>query len=357
MISKRILKNKQQKYNHYKDELLGEMYKLHGKQIEDPTKELHTNITVPQNVDLVELGEPDDIKGKYIVSGARKLCVLGVIKYHQINHNLFEDSRLHPEDQKSLEKLHYLVEHNLPVKKRLLFEQVPELFRFEINKLQYEDKLLYNTNEKGYVRADGTIYEVDQTYNKKMLLSHQDSFFNKIMTMEHYLLEQSIDIYHTYNSKINDYLLRNNYAGFQDYFNQLKVMDKDKMMPWEKGFMDELAELRGIKEDIQTLLMKKYIEDEKRIEVDEWIRTPEVKEHILKEIAYMRKYQTIDILDTMLIPTAPATGPSFEERLRLATGGKIDDFIEEERTEFKKLADSRTPSPRRDLDKKDDDLI
>lgn len=216
---------------------------------------------------------------------------------------------------------------------------------------------MYNTNEKGYLRADGTIYEIDQIYNKKMLLETQDSFFNKIMTMEHYLLEQSIDIYQTYHSKISDYLLRNNYADFQDYFNQLKVMDKEKLMPWEKSFMDELTELNGIKEDIETLRAKKYVEDENSIEVDEWIRTPEVREYVMKEVAYMKKYQTINILDTILIPTPPATGPSFEERLRLSTGGKIDDFIEEERVAFKKLADSRTPSPITDVNIKDDNLI
>jgi len=81
-----------------------------------------------------------DLKKKIIVEGIKKISVLGVIKLHQIRHSVFAEVRLHPEAMKSLEILHYHVEHNLPVEKELLFKMVPELFVREINKLDWRDR-------------------------------------------------------------------------------------------------------------------------------------------------------------------------------------------------------------------------
>jgi hypothetical protein len=46
--------------------------------------------------------------------------VLGVIKYHQIRQNLFEEVSLHPEVMKGLEVLHFHVENNLPIEKEVI---------------------------------------------------------------------------------------------------------------------------------------------------------------------------------------------------------------------------------------------
>ena len=44
---------------------------------------------------------------------------MGMIKYHQIRQNLFEEVSLHPEVLKGLEVLHYHVENNFPVEKEV----------------------------------------------------------------------------------------------------------------------------------------------------------------------------------------------------------------------------------------------
>lgn len=89
----------------------------------------------------------------------------------------------------------------------------------------------------------------------------------------------------------------------------------------------------------------------------EWIRTPHIREKFMRDLEYMMKHNVIDIRDTILIPPPPNEGPSFDERLRIATKGKIDDFLEDERTAFKKLANERTPSKERDINEKDNNLI
>jgi hypothetical protein len=58
----------------------------------------------------------------------RKICILGMIKYHELRHHLFEEVSLHPEVKKDLEVLHYHVENNFPIEKELLFKLMPELY-------------------------------------------------------------------------------------------------------------------------------------------------------------------------------------------------------------------------------------
>ena len=90
---------------------------------------------------------------------------MGMIKYHQIRQNLFEEVSLHPEVLKNLEILHYQIENNYPVEKevislvltllQLLFKMMPELFYHEINKLDYKDRLRFKKPRISYSRADG----------------------------------------------------------------------------------------------------------------------------------------------------------------------------------------------------------
>jgi len=130
---------------------------------------------------------------------------LGVVKYHQINHNLFEDSRLHPETQKQLERLHYLIEHNLPIEKEMLYRLVPEVFQHEINRLQEEDKMLFEMEKNKYLRADGTVYEIDEFYNTQEFDIYENLELKQLRNMELYHHNQVFDMYCLYKGKpIND---------------------------------------------------------------------------------------------------------------------------------------------------------
>ena len=356
-ISKEFEK-KFQDYDKEKRKILEEIYKKgEDKLIEEGDRIRKNMIAAGKIDDIVEIGDQSDIKSKYLISGIRKMCILGVIKYHQINHNLFDDSKLHPETQKELERLHYLVENNFPVEKEMLFKMVPELFRFEINKLGAKERILFDSKKKGFIRADGEVYQVDTDYNQENFLQSQDQMIDKIMTMEHYLLEQSIDIFKLYKERIGDYLIKNNYPGFTLYFQQLEVMDKDKMLDWEKEFMNEVYQLRGIKEDIHALKNRYSDIQEKTLILPDWMRSERLKQKFIADHEYMQKYMFIDIRDTLLIPPPPNRGPSFEERLRIATGGKIDEFIKADRDEFKRLANERTPIHPKSINDKDDNLI
>ena len=149
--------------------------------------------------DLVaEFDKDTDLKTKIIIDGIHKVSVLGVIKYHQIRHALFEEVSIHPEIMKGLEILHYHVENNLPVEKELVFKLVPELFVHEINKLGFAERKRFKKPRISYTRADGEFLEVDDVSDQMIADSEAEILFEKSMSMEMYLLEQTSDVYKMY---------------------------------------------------------------------------------------------------------------------------------------------------------------
>jgi hypothetical protein len=152
---------------------------------------------------------------------------------------------LHPEILKNLEILHYHTENNLPIEKEMVFKLMPELFVHEINKLDYKDQVRFKKPRISYTRADGENLEVDAAY-KEIGSTEQDKLFEKTMSMEMYLLEQTSDVYKLYYDKLSDEVLYGGHIGLGEYLMQLEVMDEDKRKDWEKRLYSEIQELRLI---------------------------------------------------------------------------------------------------------------
>ena len=187
-----------------------------------------------------------------LVQGIHKVCVMGVIKYHQIRQELFEEVSLHPEVLKDLEVLHYHVENNYPVEKELVFKVVPELYTHEINKLGFADRLRFKKPRISYARADGEQLEVDVNYNR-MKESELEKLMDKSMQMEMYLLEQTSDVYKMYYDKMRDEVRYGGHVTLREYMIQLDVMDTENMKPWERRMWSEVRELRQINSDVRAL--------------------------------------------------------------------------------------------------------
>lgn len=202
---------------------------------------------------LIERFDKDkDLKEKVILTGVKKICVLGMIKYHQISQNLFEEVSLHPEVIKNLEVLHYHAENNFPVEKELIFKMVPELFVHEINRLDARDRERFRKPRISYTRADGDQIEVDAK-QAAIRATESDMLFEKTMTMEMYLLEQSADVFKLYEDKLKDEVLFGGHIGLAEYLMQLEVMDDENRKDWEKRLWSEVQELRMIQDDIKAL--------------------------------------------------------------------------------------------------------
>ena len=68
------------------------------------------------------------------------------------------------------------------------------------------------------------------------------------------------------------------------------------------------------------------IEYEEPIKVPEFILDERLREEMLQEMTYAEKYNTIDIRDSILIPTPRIREANFDERLREAMD--VDQMIE-----------------------------
>jgi len=73
---------------------------------------------------------------------------------------------LHPEIKKEMETCNFLLEHNLPVEKEMLFWLMPEMFRKEINKLNYENKQKFKFQRLEFFRSDTDTLDHDKFDSK-----------------------------------------------------------------------------------------------------------------------------------------------------------------------------------------------
>ena len=67
-----------------------------------------------------------------------------------------------------------------------------------------------------------------------------DMLFEKTMTMEMYLLEQSADVFKLYEDKLKDEVLFGGQIGLAEYLIQLEVMDDENRKDWEKRLWSEV---------------------------------------------------------------------------------------------------------------------
>ena len=88
-----------------------------------------------------------------------------------------------------------------------------------------------------------------------------------------------------------------------------------------------------------------------------WIKNESLAQRMITDIKYIDKYLTHDLRDLNLFGPPPNEGPSFEERLRIATGGKIDDFLEHEQQKFIKDANERKSYQDVSREEKDTSLL
>ena len=93
---------------------------------------------------------------------------------------------------------------------------VPELYLHEINRLDARDQARFKKPRISYTRADGEALEVDAKL-AQLRASELDRLFEKAMTMEMYLLEQSADVYKLYYDKLRDEVTYGGHIGLAEY--------------------------------------------------------------------------------------------------------------------------------------------
>jgi hypothetical protein len=174
------------------------------------------------------------------------------------------------------------------------------------------------------------------------------------MQMEMYLLEQTSDVYFMYHPDIAKEVREGGHANEWLYFVSLFAMDEENMKPFEKRLMSEVNQLRMIQDDISAM-RKRLVEKRDEVRVPEWIMDPYLREEVFQILTYNKKFNTVDIRDTFLIPAPRNLEPGFDERLREQID--VDRLVEESHQELAAYANQRIPLPAKTLDEKDNDLL
>lgn len=107
-----------------------------------------------------------------------------------------------------------------------------------------------------------------------------DRLFEKSLTMEMYLLEQTSDVFRLYQAHLRDEVLHGGHQGLAEYLIQLEVMDDVNRKDWEKRLWSEIQELRLIQEDIKALQLH-LDEKDNELVIPEFIIDPQIRAEAL----------------------------------------------------------------------------
>lgn len=150
-----------------------------------------------------------------------------------------------------------------------------------------------------------------------------------------YLYEQTMDLHSFYVDKIGEEVSKGGHIGMYEYLTLLEVMDEENMRDWEKRLMAEIRELRLINDDIRALQEHLRVK-KKEVRIPDWIRDPQLRQEYYQMMVYCEKYETVDIRDTLLLPTPATRGPDFDERLREVLD--VDQMIAADNEQLKLIA-------------------
>ena len=178
---------------------------------------------------------------------------------------------------------------------------MPELFRSEINKLDYEDRKQFFKPKWTWEMADGTYLGEGITGPEPMIEdTPQMQLINKMMHMNQYYFDQIKDFLQFYAPYFEKEVDAKGYKDLTYYFFQLEVMNVELRTPVERRIMMELEELKEIKEDIEALNRKVWIM-ETPCELPFEFENKEFAAQCIKMMKYINKYEVMDIEDVLYI--------------------------------------------------------
>jgi len=205
------------------------------------------------NMPSLSVKDIEEIKKKVIIKGIKKDLILGVLRYYIQTDRLFPELKLHPETKSLLEKINYGIEYNLPIEKEVLYKALPNMFGREIRKLNSELQHRFLQPKTEIAVINNPRLKNKHAHAISNRLPNDIKLKKKIFLMTMYHLDQCQEFFEFYN----DYLLERskafNYPNAMSYFEDLMIMDEDKLSEVEKKIVSEANSLIKIDADIHAL--------------------------------------------------------------------------------------------------------
>jgi len=315
-----------------------------------------------QELEVVDKELEELEPGYLLVTDLDKKLVLNAIAYYEFQMRNLQGVEMHPETMKSLEIVHYHVEHNLPVRRELLYEVVPELFESEIGELsQYERERILAKRPRLINRSDAIVRAVDEPPEEKTKgLDAFEEFKKQEMDFMEFVYAKAGE----FSMKHEDYLDSQITGGFgtiEAVLEHIENKAEDKRSEMEQQIFTDLQELRRINNDYADLIKlnrAKIFAKQREPDVPEFIKQSERLHKIWLEKWEEFMQYSFDIKDSILVPDNSANHESrlekvlYEQRLH-----DINDLIAQSQEEYKMRAADTEPHKPIDRSQKNTDLL
>jgi hypothetical protein len=101
-----------------------------SEEIQKVSKELDSIKSLKKELEAIEQKIEDLEPGYILLSGIDKKLVLNQITYYEFQYRILQGVVINPETLKSIETVHYHVEHNLPVRREVIFSHYSNIIAF-----------------------------------------------------------------------------------------------------------------------------------------------------------------------------------------------------------------------------------
>lgn len=179
---------------------------------------------------------------------------------------------------KAIEKVHYNVDHNIPIKRELLFEVCPELFEGEMETLEKieRDKILarrprLDSNESSVLR-------VIEKYDKHDALPKPLHPLEQIKVEEYEMRDFVYRKCGQFSQKWGMHIFQKKNQGYATVnliFENIEIKPEEKLTEEEKELKKDLQELKKINSDFAKfceLLKERAIVEQKKLQIPAFVK-------------------------------------------------------------------------------------
>jgi hypothetical protein len=268
---------------------------------------------------------------------------------------------MHPEVKKNIEVLHYHLEHNLPVKRILLYEVVPELFQQEIDEL--------DEYERERILAKRPVLKNEPNFTVQTIDSPPEKRDKNLHPLEE-LKKQEYEFREFEYKKASDFMLKHEehieakfnkgFHSLQAILENIEVKPAERLTEEEKVVLADLHEMKQIHNDYTELIKLNKIKTHKLqrelSEPPEFIKQSD----ILRKVWYEKWEQimghSIDLRESMFVPESNWES-QLDKVMKEQRSLDIQELIQLSQSQYKEVMGGDDAPPPIDRNQKNPELV